>query len=407
MKDNFDINVCYKKVFRMLGNEGTIDQMVNDIAEYTNTRITVIDIGGKILSSSDERQDGGYENGGNWKEHLLCLAAQYIEAQKEEALEDSMLIEEGEGFKAVSRIMVKGNTEGFSIMETQPDKEPAIATEQLLCQANDILCQALGILMERYGHRVYYHASTLRRMIARSFFDEDAGNVLKIREIRSMYNTYVLPDFIVAVLEMKDYHMFQLQKAANSLADEFPDSFIYIKEGRVYVLFSGVQVKHQRNMIGSVLEELCGEYGFYCGMSEPFDDVELVEKKHFLVRKALEIGRASEPEKDIYMEYDYYIQTVCSCAVSYIGRARYLEKGLQELKNEDCMKGTCFYNTLKEYLLNGNNVSMTSKKLFIHRNTMIYRLGKINEILGVDINEPAVSKRLMISIILQEQERRC
>ena len=50
---------------------------------------------------------------------------------------------------------------------------------------------------------------------------------------------------------------------------------------------------------------------------------------------------------------------------------------------------------------------MTSKKLFIHRNTMIYRLGKINEILGVDINEPAVSKRLMISIILQEQERRC
>ncbi len=407
MKDNFDINVCYKKVFRMLGNEGTIDQMVNDIAEYTNTRITVIDIGGKILSSSDERQDGGYENGRNWKEHLLCLAAQYIEAQKEEALEDSMLIEEGEGFKAVSRIMVKGNTEGFSIMETQPDKAPAIATEQLLCQANDILCQALGILMERYGHRVYYHASTLRRMIARSFFDEDAGNVLKIREIRSMYNTYVLPDFIVAVLEMKDYHMFQLQKAANSLADEFPDSFIYIKEGRVYVLFSGVQVKHQRNMIGSVLEELCGEYGFNCGMSEPFDDVELVEKKHFLVRKALEIGRASEPEKDIYMEYDYYIQTVCSCAVSYIGRARYLEKGLQELKNEDCMKGTCFYNTLKEYLLNGNNVSMTSKKLFIHRNTMIYRLGKINEILGVDINEPAVSKRLMISIILQEQERRC
>lgn len=39
MKDNFDINVCYKKVFRMLGNEGTIDQMVNDIAEYTNTSV--------------------------------------------------------------------------------------------------------------------------------------------------------------------------------------------------------------------------------------------------------------------------------------------------------------------------------------------------------------------------------
>ena len=122
------------------------------------------------------------------------------------------------------------------------------------------------------------------------------------------------------------------------------------------------------------------------------------------MKKALEIGKSSEPEKGIYMEYDYYIQTVCSCAVSFIGKARYLEEELQELKNEDCMKGTCFYNTLKEYLLNGNNVSMTSKKLFIHRNTMIYRLGKINEILGVDINAPSVAWRLMLSIILQEQE---
>ena len=81
----------------------------------------------------------------------------------------------------------------------------------------------------------------------------------------------------------------------------------------------------------------------------------------------------------------------CSCAAACIGRARYLEKELLELKGEDQMKGTCFYNTLKEYLLNGNNVSMTSKKLFIHRNTMIYRLGKINEILGVDINAPGIA----------------
>ena len=74
-----------------------------------------------------------------------------------------------------------------------------------------------------------------------------------------------------------------------------------------------------------------------------------------------------------------------------------------QLKYEDEAKGTEFYNTLKEYLLHGNNVSMTSKKLYIHRNTMIYRLGKINEILDVDINDPVVSRRLMLSIMLQEQ----
>ncbi|MCI8783943.1 helix-turn-helix domain-containing protein [Lachnospiraceae bacterium 48-21] len=404
MKDNFDINVCYKKVFRMLGNEGTMDKMVNDIAEYTNTVITIIDIGGKILSASDGSLDG--DDGGckEQREKFTRLVARYIDVQEDESSEDSMLMEEEEGCKVISRITVKGNTEGFSIMESPFCGDFGMDTEEILCQVNDILCQAVGILMERYGHRVYYHASTLRRMIARSFFDEEAENGFKIKEIRSMYDAYVLPGFIVAVLEMKDYHMFQLQKAANGLADEFPDSFIYMKENRAYVLFSGVRVKHPEKKIRAVLEELCKGFGFYCGMSGAFDDVGLVEKKHFLVKKALEIGKSSEPEKGIYMEYDYYIQTVCSCAVSFIGKARYLEEELQELKNEDCMKGTCFYNTLKEYLLNGNNVSMTSKKLFIHRNTMIYRLGKINEILGVDINAPSVAWRLMLSIILQEQE---
>ena len=57
MREEFDINVCYKKVFEMLGNEGTIEKMVCDIAGYTDTRIVVVDIGGKILSSSDENWD--------------------------------------------------------------------------------------------------------------------------------------------------------------------------------------------------------------------------------------------------------------------------------------------------------------------------------------------------------------
>ena len=405
MREEFDINVCYKKVFEMLGNEGTIEKMVCDIAGYTDTRIVVVDIGGKILSSSDEDWDMEPAPGSRQSEMLLGLIARCIETQKEELPEDSMLIEEEEGLRAIKRIMVRGNTEGFSIMELPSDKEDEHITRQTLCRVNDILCRGLGMLMERYGHRVYYHASTLRRMIARSLFDRDTENDLKIKEIRSMYDTYVLPCFVVAALEMRDYNMLRLQKAANSLADEYSDSFIYIKDSRIYILFSGVHTKEDRKRIAPVLEGICSIYDFSCGVSEAFEDIRLVEKKHFMVSRALEIGQASEPERRIYPEYDYYIQIVCSCATACIGKARYLEKELLELKSEDQMKGTCFYNTLKEYLLNGNNVSMTSKKLFIHRNTMIYRLGKINEILGVDINAPEVSHRLLLSIILKEIEQ--
>lgn len=403
MEDEFNINVCYKKVFELLGSEGTIENMVCDIAKYTGTRIAVVDIGGKILSASEEPDMRGAVCKKR-KEMILRLIARYIEEQKEELPGNSILIKEKEGIKTVNRIVVKGNTEGFCIMEPIFDQRSGCSMKELICQVNDILCQALGFLMERYGRIVSYHASALQRMIARSFFDEEAENGLEIKEIRSMYDTYVRPDFIVSVLEMGNYNMLRLQKAANHLADTYPDSYIYIKENRIYVLFSDVHANDVKKRIHSVLEVLCDEYGFFCGLSESFEDVDLVGNKCFMTVKALEMGKVSEPERKIHMEYDYYIQAVCSCAVSYIGRARYLEKELLKLKNEDHTKGTDFYRTLKEYLLQGNNVSMTSKKLFIHRNTMIYRLGKINEILGVDINDPAVSKCLMISMILQEQE---
>lgn len=404
MKDEFNINVCYKKVFELLRSEGTIENMVYDIAEYTGTRIIVADIGGKILSTSYEDSDMGSSACKKRNGMLLRLAARCIDEQNEEFPGNSILVEEKEGVKSVNRIVVKGNTEGFCIMEPALGQAPECITKEMICQVNDILCQGVGLLMERYGHRVTYHASALRRMIARSFFDEEAGNSMEMKEICSMYDTYIHPDFIVAVLEMGDYNLLRLQKAANHLADTYPDAYIYMKGSRLYTLFSGVHAKDVEKTIYSILEMLCDEYGFFCGISEAFEDIDLVGNKRFMTVKALEMGRISEPERKIYMEYDYYIQTVCSCAVSYIGRARYHEKELLSLKNEDHMKGTDFYRTLKEYLLHGNNVSMTSKKLFIHRNTMIYRLGKINEILGVDINDPAVSKRLMISMILQEQE---
>ena len=45
---------------------------------------------------------------------------------------------------------------------------------------------------------------------------------------------------------------------------------------------------------------------------------------------------------------------------------------------------------------------MAAKKLFVHRNTMIYRLQKIDEIMKIDPNEPDTARLLLISMVLQE-----
>ena len=43
--------------------------------------------------------------------------------------------------------------------------------------------------------------------------------------------------------------------------------------------------------------------------------------------------------------------------------------------------------TIKAFFENNLNVSETSRKLFVHRNTLVYRLEKIRKLTGLDLRE--------------------
>ena len=44
-------------------------------------------------------------------------------------------------------------------------------------------------------------------------------------------------------------------------------------------------------------------------------------------------------------------------------------------------------STIQKFFENNLNVSETSRKLFVHRNTLVYRLDKIRRLTGLDLKE--------------------
>ena len=54
-------------------------------------------------------------------------------------------------------------------------------------------------------------------------------------------------------------------------------------------------------------------------------------------------------------------------------------------------------NTAEEFLENSLNVSETSRKLYMHRNTLMYRLDKIERVTGLNLRKfsDAVTFRLI------------
>lgn len=66
---------------------------------------------------------------------------------------------------------------------------------------------------------------------------------------------------------------------------------------------------------------------------------------------------------------------------------KYCSKKLEKLEEYDHANGTCLIDTALSYYMNGFVVSRTAEALFIHRNSLQYRLNKIEELLEIGLDD--------------------
>jgi len=66
------------------------------------------------------------------------------------------------------------------------------------------------------------------------------------------------------------------------------------------------------------------------------------------------------------------------------------------LREHDDTYGTDFVQCLRIYLFNGCNIAQTGKELFMHRNTLAYWLGKIAEIIKMDVRQLHENERTQL-----------
>ena len=62
-------------------------------------------------------------------------------------------------------------------------------------------------------------------------------------------------------------------------------------------------------------------------------------------------------------------------------------KTLGSITDYDNKNGTDYIKTLQSYITHNKNTAMISNELFIHRNTVNYRLKKIEELFALDLND--------------------
>jgi purine catabolism regulator len=62
--------------------------------------------------------------------------------------------------------------------------------------------------------------------------------------------------------------------------------------------------------------------------------------------------------------------------------------------------------TLKTYFASGANASEAADRLFLHRNSMLYRLERIQKLTGLDLKDHRVALALQLGLLATERGER-
>lgn len=184
----------------------------------------------------------------------------------------------------------------------------------------------------------------------------------------------------------------------SDLFHHFPGSYILMGTQEQCVIVnlsqSGIspwQLRHQ-------LSPLCRDYCLYAGISSPVNEIRELNAAYSQAGAALEHAFRLRGEK--------WVISFGECALTHITRnlpppltsAHLVAPEIRALIQYDKEKGTQYFDTLREYLLQERDISRTSAALIIHRTTLLYRLKKIRSLIPVNLEDPWQRLYLTLSL---------
>ena len=192
---------------------------------------------------------------------------------------------------------------------------------------------------------------------------------------------------LIRLIDKNDVSVFDVIQ--NLFPDKTKDFVINISEcdiALVKEVKSDIDSKDLEKLARSISDSLSSEFYTHAlvGIGTPVVGVKDLARSFKEAQVALEVGKVFDTERNI-VSYEHLgiarliyqlPTTLCEMFLKEIFKVGSIETLDQE---------TLF--TIQRFFENNLNVSETSRKLFVHRNTLVYRLEKIKKLTGLDLRE--------------------
>ncbi|MCR4904032.1 MAG: helix-turn-helix domain-containing protein [Butyrivibrio sp.] len=182
------------------------------------------------------------------------------------------------------------------------------------------------------------------------------------------------------------------EKITKALQEFFNETNLFFDGSEWIILYSqSKDTSDELDIDYNVFSSLLGKYGLNAGISYVCQLPELLRTLYMTACASLDLGLGMSIEPYIshiytYHQFNlYYIIHMCAQAYTYAHKTDNLiyltHPDITRLYYYDQKNGNNLLNVMFEYLLSGQNTNITAKTLYMHRNTVINKLNKIEEVL--------------------------
>ncbi|CDZ23257.1 transcriptional regulator CdaR [[Clostridium] cellulosi] len=256
-------------------------------------------------------------------------------------------------------------------------------SDQLATKYANIIAVSLSSIKQYYDER-YDKGNFIKNVILDNILPGDI--YLKARELH-LNSDVVRAVLLIRITEKNDISVFDVIQ--NLFPDKQKDFVINVNETDIALVKEvkpGITTADLEKLALSIVDTLSGEFYTHCvvGIGTIVTGVKDLAKSFKEAQVALEVGKVFDTEKTI-VSYDnlgiarliYQLPTtLCEMFLKEV-----FKKGSIESLDQE----TLF--TIQRFFENNLNVSETSRKLFVHRNTLVYRLEKIKKLTGLDLRQ--------------------
>lgn len=371
------------KMFEYISEGADLQTVLNYSTDVINAPIHITDAAYKLIAASDnmknpdplweELQTNGYFSEETIKKFYSTQLASNISAQTGPVFFETL------GYPyVITPIYMDGNRVA-SLTVLVPGKEDG-----------DNICEYMLILSDFVKNKFYidnFHITYQNNRVELFLKDLLSGQACSqlIIDERSRYFGIEKNEYYAMLTVNTDLigSIFPVVYFKSMVKGIYSDILSVIHNDSIVLIFKFKNFKSYEKLDLNSIEEYLRKYNMHGCISTPFRNLYSLSQIYRQTSRAIAIGRHLEPDKVIY-KYSYLsLYHLLETASPSLELSVLCHPSVLRLNEYDKQHGSDYVETLYQVLIHRKKQEV-QKELFIHRNTLNYRLEKIASLININ-----------------------